>query len=319
MVNKDIFYVPWGGNNMELERLYALIDEYRAEIISGDMPVYVDGYCASGDVETGLQLAKIRSNRVKSELIVQKGLLEKHFITNNYAVPYQEQKDVVVVTLRIPAPKQEPQQESQPQPQPVPEQVTPFPVEEPQPETVVDIVPAVWQADYPPFAIRTNLLYDAFLTPTLGVEWRMNRYVGIKLDGSFAYWGNQHGRVQKLWLISPEVCWYLLDTQPFYVGLGANIGEANIYRGFAKILSKDTGYQGHIYGGGVTVGYQLPLSSHFAIDFNLGLGYTRFNYDTFYISNDVRVYKGRDLTKNFWGPTQAGISLVWRPEMKNVK
>ena len=29
------------------------------------------------------------------------------------------------------------------------------------------------------------------------------------------------------------------------------------------------------------------------------------------ITDGVRVYKERDRTKNFWGPTQAGISLVW--------
>lgn len=37
--------------------------------------------------------------------------------------------------------------------------------------------------------VRTNLLYDAFLLPTLGVEWRVNRYVGIKVDGSLNYRG----------------------------------------------------------------------------------------------------------------------------------
>ena len=45
------------------------------------------------------------------------------------------------------------------------------------------------------FAVRTNVLYDAFLLPTLGVEWRMNENVGIKLDGSLAWWGGNHGAV----------------------------------------------------------------------------------------------------------------------------
>ena len=48
------------------------------------------------------------------------------------------------------------------------------------------------------FAVRTNVLYDAFLLPTLGVEWRMNENVGIKLDGSLAWWGGNHGKVQKI-------------------------------------------------------------------------------------------------------------------------
>lgn len=35
------------GNEAELERLYVLVDNHRAEITAGRMPVYVDGYCAS--------------------------------------------------------------------------------------------------------------------------------------------------------------------------------------------------------------------------------------------------------------------------------
>lgn len=38
----DMFYIPWTGNGAELERLHALVDEYRAEIAAGRMPVYVE-------------------------------------------------------------------------------------------------------------------------------------------------------------------------------------------------------------------------------------------------------------------------------------
>lgn len=71
------------------------------------------------------------------------------------------------------------------------------------------------------------------------------------------------------------------------------------------------GYQGDLWGAGVTVGYQLRLSRRFSVDFNLGLGYTRCDYDSFKMIDGVRVYKDRNQSKNFWGPTQAGISLVW--------
>jgi hypothetical protein len=161
-------------------------------------------------------------------------------------------------------------------------------------------------------AVRTNLLSGTFLTPTLGVEWRAGRDIGIKLDGSQARWGDKHGKVQKMWFVSPEVRWYLLNNKRFYVGLGGNYGEYNIYKGMAGgLFSDDTGYQGNLWNVGVTVGYQLKLSRAFLLDFNLGLGYTRSEYDSFTISNETRVYKEKDKTKNFRGPTQAGVSLVW--------
>ena len=162
------------------------------------------------------------------------------------------------------------------------------------------------------FAVRTNVLYDAFLLPTLGVEWRMNENVGIKLDGSLAWWGGNHGKVQKMWLVNPEVRWYLLRDRRFYVGVSGSYGEYNIYKYLpGKLLKGDTGYQGKLWNAGVTLGYQLSLSRSFSLDFNLGLGYTHSAYDSFGMTDGVRIHKQQGGTKNFAGPTQAGISLVW--------
>lgn len=313
----DMFYIPWGGNDVELNRLYALVDEFRADITNGTIPVYVDGYCASlPTTKENLNTAFVRANRVKSELITHKALSEDHFITKNYATSYEDRKDVVVVTLRIPAkaveadfePQPEHRSEAKPEPEPVVE-VKP----EPQPEPVVVSDPVdPWRDPYG-LAVRTNLLYDVFLLPTLGVEWRVNRHVGIKVDGSISHWGGEHGKVQKVWAVSPEVRWYLGDAKLFYVGAGGNYADCNIYKYMVGgILSSDTGYQGDVWSVGVTTGYQLCLSNMFSLDFNVGLGYIRAEYDTFGMINGVRVYKAKDRTKNRIAPTQAGVSLVWK-------
>lgn len=342
---QDMFFVPYGGNDTELNRLYSLIEEYRTEITGGTMPVRVDGYCASGEnIETGFKTAVIRSNRVKSELITHKGLVEEHFITKNHTTAYTapdgtSYPDMVVVTLRIPvrtqvqddtaeqqrlarereaaererreqaererAEKERAEQQAREQAERERAEREARQAQSVIPEPAAPLKPYC-------FAVRTNLLYDAFLTPTLGAEWRVNRNIGIKVDGSYAFWGNEHSKVQKIWLVSPEVRWYLLDKKRFYVGLGGNVGKYNIYKGMlGGLFSGDTGYQGKLYGGGLTVGYQLYLSRSFSLDFNLGLGYTRLEYDSFTISNQTRIFKDRDKTRDFWGPTQAGISLVW--------
>ena len=83
---KDMFYVPWSGNDTELARLEDCMKRYRSEILSGDTPLYVDGYCNSFDSEAeNLATAKTRSNRVKSELIVRQKLTEYCFITRNHS------------------------------------------------------------------------------------------------------------------------------------------------------------------------------------------------------------------------------------------
>lgn len=161
-------------------------------------------------------------------------------------------------------------------------------------------------------ALRTNLVYDALLLPTLGVEWRMNDRWGVRLDGSLSRWGGTAGKVQKMWLLNPEVRYYLLRHRRFYLGASATYGEYNLY-GYplGNLLRDDTGYQGHLWNAGLSLGYQLRLCRALSADFNLGLGYTRSEYDSFTLIDRTRVGREHNRKKSFWGPTQAGISLVW--------
>ena len=97
---KDMFYVPWNGNDMELARLLECIESNKTDILDGKLPLYVDGYCNSlnGEKEN-LAIAKIRSNRVKSELITRAGIKEESFITRNHPA----EGDFVTVRLTVPA------------------------------------------------------------------------------------------------------------------------------------------------------------------------------------------------------------------------
>lgn len=98
----DAFFVPYAGNGIELSRLYDVVETYKEDICSGKMPIHVDAYCASEATRReNLNLAKIRANRVKSELIINKGLHEDCFITSNIAERYEGKSDVVIVTIRV--------------------------------------------------------------------------------------------------------------------------------------------------------------------------------------------------------------------------
>lgn len=101
---KDMFYVPWSGNDKELERLFESVDRSKSEILEGKMHVYVCGYCNSlGSSEENLKMAAIRSNRVKSELIIKKDLTEECFVTHNYVT----NGDFVTVRMEVPVIQQE--------------------------------------------------------------------------------------------------------------------------------------------------------------------------------------------------------------------
>lgn len=308
----DVFYVPTFGNDKEFARLEEYIGTYRSEIHSGRIPLYVDGYCHSAKIESGnLAVAKTRSNRVKSELIVRDGLREEHFITRNHA----GKGDFVTVRLVIPrtelptADNGKNTRTTEPVPTGIPDETT----EKKEaagdvrktPATATTLPEATQEtAGGYHFSLRANLLRWATLTPNLGVEWRVNRHVGIALNGSWTSWTwNGKDRRYSLWKVSPEVRWYLGGEKRGYVGAMYKAGEFN-YK-----LS-DTGKQGNLMGGSITGGYQLRLNNALSMDFSLGMGCIHADYDRYMVIDDVRVKRGKG-TKNWWGPTQAGVTLVW--------
>lgn len=101
---KDMFYIPWSDNSEELNRLFRFVDRHKSEILEGKIPVYVCGYCNSLESrKENLKTAAIRSNRVKSELIIKKDLTEECFVTHNYVT----NGDFVTVRMEVPVVQQE--------------------------------------------------------------------------------------------------------------------------------------------------------------------------------------------------------------------
>jgi hypothetical protein len=306
IIRSDMFFLR--GNETELERLYNFTDKYRAEITSGQMPVRVDGYCLD------LKIARIRSNRVKSELIVKKGLKEEHFITRNHAERYMGEKETVIVSFMAKEVEKEtkaveqPKQEQKPQLKPEPEIALQQPVEQPQPkqETEISAVIVVETHNSASLQIRTNLLYWAVATPNFGMEWKPSSSFGVLVNGAWSHWiWSGDSKHHRTWMVQPEVRRYLGEGKCWFVGIEGHAGEFNFKFG-------DTGYQGDALGGGLTGGYRLRLSKCFDLDFSLGLGYTQLKYDTYYRSNDVMVRKENGMEKNVFTPTQAGVSLIWK-------
>ena len=150
------------GNEAKLKCLYDIIDQYKDEITTGQLPVYVSGYCAVLPNEReNMNIAFIRANRVKTELIIRKGLLEQHFKTKNYATAHEENDDIVVVMLRIPAKEQVADAVSKPEPKPEPVMV----------QSVARDLPFAWYRRWPLlFDLRVNWLYDFMLMPMLGMQ-----------------------------------------------------------------------------------------------------------------------------------------------------
>lgn len=154
-------------------------------------------------------------------------------------------------------------------------------------------------------SLRANLLRWAILTPDLGVEWRICPSWGIAVNGSWTSWSwNDKDRRYALWEVAPEIRYYMGEKKAWYLGAMFKAGQFN-YK-----LS-ETGKQGDLMGGGITTGYQLRLNKALALDFNLGLGYLNADFEKYEVIDGVRVRCGNE-TKNWCGPINAGVTLVWK-------
>ena len=325
---KDMFYVPWNGNDTELARLLECIESNKTTILDDKLPLLVDGYCNSlGSEAENLATAKIRANRVKSELITRAEIKEENFITRSHATD----GDFVTVRLTVPVKatavtdaeaearrnaeaerleaEKRAEQERLTEEQRKAEEAR-LAVEKAEAEKVTqqktptDTPSETKALADPHLSLRANLLRWATLTPDLGLEWRICPSWGIAVNGSWTSWSwNDKNRRYALWEVNPEVRYYIGKEKRGYIGAMYKVGEFNY-----KLSG--TGKQGDLTGGGITGGYQLKLNNALSMDFSLGLGYLRADYEKYKVIDGVRVRQGKG-SKNWWGPFSAGVTLVW--------
>ena len=306
---KDMFYVPWKGNDTELARLLEYIENNKATILDGKLPLLVDGYCKSqGSKVKNLATAKIRANRVKSELITRAKIKEENFITHNHATG----GDFVIVRLTVPA-KETAVTDAEAEARLAAEPTVAGRRERQKAEaekaalqnTLADTPSGTKITTDYHLSLRANLLRWATLTPDLGVEWRICPSWGIAVNGSWTSWSwNDKDRRYALWEVAPEVRYYMGEKKAWYLGAMFKAGQFN-YK-----LS-ETGKQGDLMGGGITTGYQLRLNKALTLDFNLGLGYLNADFEKYEVIDGVRVRRGNE-TKDWNGPINAGVTLVWK-------
>ena len=106
VADKDMFYSPWNGNGEQLARLLKCVDENRSAIESGQMYLLVTSYGTDGNAgQPATEVAKVRRNRVKSELIMRGKVKETHFVTDrSFDAGYTDEngkslRNIVIVTL----------------------------------------------------------------------------------------------------------------------------------------------------------------------------------------------------------------------------
>ena len=278
---KDMFYVPWNGNGAALDSLCQMVNA--DELLAGS--VRVDGYSATK------QLSMVRCNRVKSELILRRGLTEEHFTTTNNVGKFQGMANVVIVTMPVMKAAEVAQameQATEPE-QPV--------VTEPESEEIAVETPPQEPQDTDEVATPAETVTETQEPAPIYNKVRSRDFGSLALRANLLRWATL------MWEVAPEVRWYLGEREAWYLGVMGKVGHFN-YK------FSETGRLGDIVGGGLTGGYMLRLNDAFSLDFGLGIGYLRADFDEYVVIDNVRVRSGEG-SKNWWGPVHAGVTLVW--------
>lgn len=165
------------------------------------------------------------------------------------------------------------------------------------------------------FAVKSNLLYDATTTMNLGVEIGLARKWTLDIPVNLHPWdrGDDKARYRH-WGIQPEVrYWFCERFRRTFVGFHGHFADFNVGhwpdRSFVSSNMQVNRYEGHLYGGGVSVGHSWILRKRWSLEASFGLGYAHIVYDKYPCEKcGSKLKEGH---KNYFGPTKASLSLIY--------
>lgn len=178
-----------------------------------------------------------------------------------------------------------------------------------------------------PLAIKTNLLFDLATALNVELEIPIARQWSVAAEWIFPWWYFKKDKLSMHIMYGSLEARYWFDNnlksdyyytlkhkqrnsmQGWFMGVYAGGG---IY----DLLWKEEGVKGHVsLSTGLTGGYVLPLNRKMALEFSLGLGYLKTNYERFVHKRNCLVWQSDESLKWF-GLTRAKISLIWKLSFK---
>ena len=159
-------------------------------------------------------------------------------------------------------------------------------------------------------SLKNNLLYDATLTPNIGIEQKIDSLSTVQLFYGLNPWRLSDTKRLRHWSLMPEYRRWL--KEPFlghFFGIHALGGEFNI-AGIGPTASiRDYHYEGRYVGGGLTYGYAWRLAEHWNLEAAIGLGYVHLAYDKYENEECGLLLDSRH--KNYVGPTKLALNIAY--------
>lgn len=217
-------------------------------------------------------------------------------------------------------------EEAKPEPpvveEPIVEEPAPAPVEEEKVEEppVVEMVVPVPEVWTPRVHLKTNAVGLGLAIANVGAEIDFAKHWSFTLPIYYSAWNYFRSTIKfRTFSIQPEFRYWLSQKNDGFFA-GAHFGLT--YYNFA--FNGDYRYQDHdgttpAIGGGLSVGYRMPISKNnrWRMEFSLGAGVYPLHYDVFH--NTKKTKDGlmtETIKKTYWGIDQAAISFMYTFDLK---
>ena len=334
-----MFKTKYAENSRSLQSLRERLRAFQ----KGEDTLYVNGYCGSGDTgATNRRIAFWRSNNLKGYLINTLGLRERDFKTVNHTSAHPAWGEVVTLGFSPTAPAyvfkdsispvpeaETPADEKKETPEiaetekEVTVKETATPVVSPESGEAESLRPQAEQATAATriapsssgryLGVKTNIAAWAGTIMNIAADVQVSEHFSIELPILWCPWHVSSKHAVKTFAIQPEARYWLSKPgEGHFFGVHAHVGWFNVKWNRDRYQDTDR----PLLGAGISYGYLLPFNEHWAGEFTLGAGYANMRYDTYYnMDNGARI---DTRTKNYWGITRIGLSVVYRFNLKKT-
>lgn len=167
--------------------------------------------------------------------------------------------------------------------------------------------------------IKTNLVGDALLSPSVAVETRLAPRWSLDFSGQFNFWNVGDDKRWRHWVLQPELrYWFCTTFSGHFIGahlLGGqyNIGGIDVpvsFLGTDFRKLKDSRYQGWFGGVGVAYGYDWIFSRHWTLEAEIGFGWTYTRFDRYPCAECGKKIE-HDQPHHYIGPTKVALNLIY--------
>ena len=169
----------------------------------------------------------------------------------------------------------------------------------------------------PSLSIKSNLLYDATTSMNLGLELRTGDNTSFEIPVTYNPWTFTDNKKWRHILVQPEFRYWTDETfAGHFFGLHGHYAFYNVGKLDAPPFSEYMNthrFQGWLAGAGLSYGYRWNFDHHWGLEATIGVGYAHLSYDKYACdgcSQGIDKWIGGE-TKNYFGPTKAGISLIY--------